>query len=208
MKEKWDQRYADKEYIYGTTPNILLKEFIDQHKPGRILFPAEGEGRNAVYAAVKGWQVDAMDFSNEARQKALKLAEKNNISMQYSVCNIMDFPFEKEYYDAIALIYVHLIPSMRKVIHQKVIDALKPGGHLILMAFDKQQIHKTTGGPKSTALLYDKDMLENDFKVLKFLKFETTDIELNEGMLHKGISTNIQLIAQKDESYMEFDRIT
>ena len=56
MKEMWNQRYTDKEYIYGKAPNILVKEFIDQSEAGRILFAAEGEGRNAVYAAT---QVDS-----------------------------------------------------------------------------------------------------------------------------------------------------
>ncbi len=55
--EFWDIRYSDSEYAYGTEPNVYFKSFIDTHSSGKILLPGEGEGRNAVYAAVKGWEV-------------------------------------------------------------------------------------------------------------------------------------------------------
>ena len=63
MKEFWDSRYREKEYAYGIEPNEFFKEFIDNNNPGKILLPGEGEGRNAVYSASKGWQVDAFDYS-------------------------------------------------------------------------------------------------------------------------------------------------
>ena len=54
MKEVWDERYAEPDYVYGKAPNKYFKEKIDEIQIGEILFPAEGEGRNAVYAAKKG----------------------------------------------------------------------------------------------------------------------------------------------------------
>ena len=55
MKEFWDSRYSAEEYVYGILPNEYFKsKLITDEKSGNILFPAEGEGRNAVYAALKG----------------------------------------------------------------------------------------------------------------------------------------------------------
>ena len=54
MQEFWDQRFDIKEFVYGRHPNAFFKDFIDHHKAGSLLLPAEGEGRNAVYAALKG----------------------------------------------------------------------------------------------------------------------------------------------------------
>lgn len=71
MKLIWDKRYAGDEYVYGIHPNIFFKEKIKGIKPGKILLPAEGEGRNAVYAAALGWNVSAFDFSDKARDKAI-----------------------------------------------------------------------------------------------------------------------------------------
>ena len=46
-KNMWDQRYGDKNYIYGTEPNDFLRENAQQIPQGKILCLAEGEGRKA-----------------------------------------------------------------------------------------------------------------------------------------------------------------
>ena len=80
MKNFWDERYSNKEFVYGTLPNQFFKDQLDKLKPGKILMVGEGEGRNAVYAAKLGWQVDAIDSSNVAKEKAAKLAELNKVN--------------------------------------------------------------------------------------------------------------------------------
>ena len=72
MKDFWNQRYAADEYAYGTAPNAFFKAVLDPLPPGRILLPAEGEGRNAVYAAKLGWEVVAFDQSEGGQKKAMK----------------------------------------------------------------------------------------------------------------------------------------
>ena len=62
MKEFWNERYSQEAYAYGTEPNAFFKSRIDQLSPGKLLLPAEGEGRNAVYAATKGFEVSAYDW--------------------------------------------------------------------------------------------------------------------------------------------------
>ena len=73
MKEFWNERYRQNEFAYGEEPNEFLKEQLAKLQPGSILFPAEGEGRNAVYAAQSGWQVSAFDISEEGKKKAERL---------------------------------------------------------------------------------------------------------------------------------------
>ncbi|MDX1604123.1 MAG: SAM-dependent methyltransferase, partial [Salinimicrobium sediminis] len=85
MQEFWNERYQREEYIYGKDPNEYLKAQLKNLTPGRILFPAEGEGRNAVHAAKKGWQVSAFDQSEEGRKKALRLAEAEGVEIDYTV---------------------------------------------------------------------------------------------------------------------------
>lgn len=72
MKEHWDERYSAETYIYGTHPNAWFAAKIEGLTPGKLLLPAEGEGRNAVHAAVKGWEVTAFDQSVEGRKKSSK----------------------------------------------------------------------------------------------------------------------------------------
>ena len=77
MKQFWDERYGDDEYAYGTKPNTWFAEQLARMAQGRLLLPAEGEGRNAVYAAKLGWEVTAFDISAAGRDKAMRLAEKH-----------------------------------------------------------------------------------------------------------------------------------
>lgn len=57
MQNFWDERYGQEQYAYGETPNEYLKSKLAGLPKGKVLFPLEGEGRNAVFAAKTGWQV-------------------------------------------------------------------------------------------------------------------------------------------------------
>ena len=83
--ERWDKRYSNDEFAYGEEPNNYLKEQLEKLPPGAILFPAEGEVRNAVFAAKLGWIVSAFDISIEGKSKALQLATANNVTIDYEV---------------------------------------------------------------------------------------------------------------------------
>jgi len=143
MIEMWNKRYAQSDFVYGKEPNQFFKEQIALLDPGKALFPAEGEGRNAVFASKMGWQAIAFDNSIEAKKKAKRLAEENQAEIDYFICSIKDSDFEEESFDLIVLIYVHT--ANRRIDHQKLIKYLKPGGKLVLEGFSKKQIHNSTG---------------------------------------------------------------
>jgi SAM-dependent methyltransferase len=192
----WDTRYKENETVYGNQPNTFFKQFIDTHQPGTLLLPAEGEGRNALYAASKGWQVDAFDFSEVAMVKAIKKAEDQKLKINYLVLDLEKFKAEKKY-DAVALIYVHLPERVRKAFHREVYRSLKSGGFLIFEAFAKEQLRLESGGPKDPAQLYDAPSICNDFQFLHVLYCAQKEVELHEGPFHKGMAAVLQLVGQK-----------
>ena len=196
MQQFWDQRYVENETVYGNEPNKFFKLFIDLHKPGTLLLPGEGEGRNAVYAASKGWQVDAFDFSQVAREKALDFARGERVVINYELKNIADFKAGKQY-DAVGLIFVHLPEVLRKKFHQEVYNSIKPGGFMVLEAFAKEQAQLESGGPRDATLLYDAPSLCNDFPFLHMLSCEQKDIFLEEGDYHKGKASVLRMIGQR-----------
>ncbi len=146
----WDNRYSETAYTYGTQPNVYFKKQLDAiPKPGRLLLLAEGEGRNAVYAAQKGWAVTAVDFSEKGKEKALILAAEQGVQLDYQIADIGQYDMlQNGPWDAIGLIYAHFLPETRPEIHQKCVQALRPGGQLILEAFNGKQINRSSGGPK------------------------------------------------------------
>ncbi len=197
MKNFWDERFSSEEYIYGKEPNKFFKEEIDKLAPGKALFLGEGEGRNAVYAAKLGWNVDAIDSSVAGKEKALKLAAGNNVKINYSVLNLSDWEPQTNTYDLVVIIFLHLMPELRREVHSKVIQTLKPGGKLIFQVFDKDQLKYKTGGPPNVDLLYSLEDVYTDFQDLAIEKFSKEIIYINEGDHHKGKAAVINYVGIK-----------
>lgn len=196
--EFWDIRYSETEYAYGIQPNKYFKHFIDHHTPGKLLLPGEGEGRNAVYAARKGWDVTAIDQSAQGRRKAMELAETNQVSFTYHVGNLTQAPFQNERFDAVALIFVHFAPEVRMHFHKMFMHLLVPGGFLLMEAFSKDQLGRTSGGPQAIELLYDRIMVSQDFQKLNILELYEKEETLDEGAFHQGQASVIRLLARKE----------
>ncbi len=199
MNKFWDLRYAGEDFAYGTEPNNFFREMIDSLPPGRILLPGEGEGRNAVYAARNDWQVTAFDQSTTGRQKALQLAEENNVKIDYHISTAEEFLCDKDF-DAVGIVFLHLQPDLRTDFHRKLIDCLNPGGIIFMEVFEKRQIKKSTGGPKNTDMLYSIEELKHDLQTLDIKSINETAVHLREGPYHNGEAHVIRLVAKKPES--------
>jgi SAM-dependent methyltransferase len=198
MKDMWEKRYAADEYAYGEEPNVFFKACLDGlPAPGRLLLPAEGEGRNAVYAARRGWKVDAFDFSAAAREKALRLAERYGVHINYEVADYETAHIEPEAYDAVALIFAHKHESIRRAVHRRLVSALKPGGHLFLEAYSQDQLAYGTGGPPDEQLLYTLGDLREDFSELDIVRLEKVEAEIHEGRYHTGLASVVRLVARR-----------
>lgn len=203
MKEQWNERYSGEAYVYGQEPNTWLKEQLLAMQACRILFPAEGEGRNAVFAAGLGFDVTAFDFSETARKKALELAQHREVKIRYDIAAFEEAGslYLPASFDLIALIYAHMHSSVRRSYHQKLLDLLKPGGILLLEAFSLEQLPLTSGGPKNTELLYRVEDIREDFASLSECQVIRETISLDEGTLHQGIAHVIRVIGRKYETH-------
>ncbi|MHC1738013.1 MAG: class I SAM-dependent methyltransferase [Ignavibacteriaceae bacterium] len=197
MKQNWDERYSREDYVYGIKPNEYFKQELEKLKPGMILLLGEGEGRNANYAAKHGWNVEAVDWSAEGKNKAHRLAKSHDVSFHYIVSDILTYTPEKEKFDVIALIYIHLDPLVRDGLFEKIYTALKPGGKLIFEAFDLEQLKYNSGGPKSPELLYTLEDIVNLCIDYTFENFNKEIIQLSEGDLHKGEAAVIRFTGSK-----------
>ncbi len=195
----WNERYIAEEYVYGKEPNCFFRNFINQklQTPGKLLLPAEGEGRNAIFAAGHGYQVTAFDFSPDGKKKALRLAEEKKVSIEYILSDLQSFNYISAFYDLVGLFFVHQPPEIRSFLHKSVVDSLIPGGMICLEAFHTDQIHLHSGGPKSLDMLMHLDQLSEDFKSLDIIHLTKTERELDEGSYHQGKASLVQLIALK-----------
>lgn len=197
MKEFWNERYSEKEYVYGESPNEYLKKQLLQILPGKILFPCEGEGRNAVFAAESHWDTFACDFSESGKDKAIALAHKNGVNITYDICDILEYQAPINSFDAITLIFAHFPENTRRKIHHKLLEMLKPGGVIILEGFNKKQLGKSSGGPKLLEMLFDEEMLYGDFEKCEIVALEEKNVLLSEGHYHQGSAEIIRGIFRK-----------
>lgn len=164
--------------------------------------PADGEGRNGVYAATLGWSVTSFDLSAEGKTKALSLAEEYNVGITYLVGDFELISFDEEKFDAVGLIYAHIDAAKKQLFHQQINDLLKPAGIILLEAFSKShinynEINPKVGGPRDVEMLYSTEEILSDFVNYDILLLEEIEITLNEGIYHTGIGSVIRFVGRK-----------
>lgn len=196
----WDQAYSDVEgYKYGEQPNAFLKE--QAHRipaRARVLLPGDGEGRNGVWLAEQGHQVCALDNSAVGLAKAEALAHRRQVTLQTVLVDLADWQPEPASADAVVLTYLHLPPPLRTPVMHKLVQALKPGGVLLLEAFHPRQLQYNSGGPKNEAMLYTLDMLRGDLAAgMQELLASESETLLDEGPGHQGPAYVTRWIGQK-----------
>lgn len=201
-KEFWNEKYQNTNFAYGKEPNLFFKEELQKIKTGKILLPADGEGRNGVYASKLGWDVTATDLSIEGKSKALKLASEFNVNLKYVVDDIQYLELPKESFDVIGLIYAHFSAWKISIIHQKLTTLLKPNGYVIFEAFSKnhlnyQKNNPKIGGPKDIDMLFSIEQIQQDFTGFEIQVLEEKEVFLNEGNSHNGKGSVIRFIGKK-----------
>ena len=198
MKQFWNDRYTKSEFAYGKEPNQFLKKHIHLFPKGKVLFVAEGEGRNAVFAAKNGLQVYAFDYSDSGQKKAMVLASENNVVIDYEVSDVLQLSYEKNSFDAIVFIFAHFPSDIRKKAHEELLSLVKPNGKIVFEAFSKEQLKYTSGGPKESAMLFSEDEVRKEFVNVTFDFLKTQLVMLNEGPYHQGEGKVIRFIGTKN----------
>lgn len=202
MIDFWNERYKQQEFAYGIEANEFLKEVLGNYKLGKILFPAEGEGRNAVFAAKLGWDVNAFDLSVEGKKKADYLASINKVDINYEIGNLDELHYQKESFDAIALIYAHFPPQIKNLYYQTIETYLKKDGVIIFEAFSKnhityQNLNPNVGGPSNIEMLFSVNEVQSYFANYQILELVEKEINLSEGLYHNGLGSVIRFIGIK-----------
>ena len=199
---KWDDRYKDPVFAYGKEPNLFFKAWLPQFEPGSILMPADGEGRNGVFAARLGWQVTSFDLSAEGQTKALQLAREHGVALEYVVGDFEQLSFDGEMFDAIGLVYAHFPADKKAAFHKKLHDYLRPGGIVIFEAFSKKHLdfialNPAVGGPKDINMLYSTAEIMADFAEYEVLLLAEEEVALQEGKYHVGKGSVIRFVGRK-----------
>lgn len=195
----WNRRFAGEDYLFGREPNEYLRAQAPLlARAGRALCVADGEGRNSVWLARQGLQVEAFDIAEVGVAKARKLAAEAGVSVALHVAGCDEWPWAAEAYDAVVAVFVQFAdPAMRGRLFTNMARALKPGGVLILQGYTPNQLDYKTGGPGVLSHLYTADLLREAFASLQTIELVEYEAELNEGARHAGRSALVGFVARK-----------
>ncbi len=186
-QRRWDKRFSRKEFALGREPNPFLKKHIHLLPSGKALDIATGEGRNAVFLAQHGFEVDAVDISEKGLRKAQQLAREKGVKIKTFGVDLDRFQIEKERYDLIADFYFlkrRLIPRIKK--------GLKKGGRVIFETYILEHRTLGSGGPMQAKYFLKSNELIRLFKNFRILFYR--EGIFREGRKRKAVAS---LIAEK-----------
>ena len=156
--QTWDERYAASELVWSAEPNRFVEELLEDATPGRVVDIAAGEGRNALWLASRGWDAVAIDYSTvgveRARQRAGTLPE--GARFEARVGDALD-PVPDPPYDLALLCYLQIPREEYRQVLAHAVDALKPGGRLLVIGHALQNLEHGHGGPSSADVLSDPE---------------------------------------------------
>ena len=154
-QHQWDEAYASTELVWTAEPNRFVVEELADLVPGRALDLGTGEGRNAIWLAERGWRVTAVDFSAVGLAKAAKLAEKRGVTgVQWVEADLRVYRPGAAAYDLVLMAYIHLPPDEFGALLRTAASALVPGGTLLVVGHDVDNIAHGHGGPQDPRILH------------------------------------------------------
>lgn len=145
LKNRWDKRFSGNRFALGKEPNPFLKRHIKLLPRGKALDIAAGEGRNSVFLAKNGFEVDAVDISEIGLKKAKRLARQLNVNINTILADLDHYKIEKGKYDLITNFYF-----LKRSLIPRIKDGLKRGGYVIFETYIFEQRELGTGGPKDS----------------------------------------------------------
>ncbi len=182
----WEERYAGEGYLFGKEPIAFLKHYAGVLKTGRTIDIAMGEGRNAVFLASQGFQVEGVDCSAKAIEKAKRLATEKGGTVEAKVQNLDFFLMPLMKYQTILMTYFR--PQAR--FFSEIRRGLVQGGTFLLEAYTVEHFKKQN--PPNPLIDFEECYKPNE--ILGYLK----DFHiLYYREMPEGSSHTVQLIAQK-----------
>ncbi|HEX9855266.1 MAG TPA: methyltransferase domain-containing protein [Acidimicrobiia bacterium] len=191
----WDTRYETDEYRWGFEPNEFVVRNAGALPPGTALDLGCGRGGNAIWLAKRRHRVTGVDWSQAAIAQARSIASEQGVEVEFVVADLLAWrPTDR--YDLVLLSYVQLPPAERPRVHARAVEALAPGGTVLLVAHHLDNLEHGVGGPQTPEVLYTEEQLGEDFASLV--------IDLNDKVLRHvdredavGDAIDAALIARK-----------
>jgi SAM-dependent methyltransferase len=138
-----------------------------------------------------------VDGSEVGLRKARTLAAARGVSIRTEVADLATYEPPEQAFGAVVSISAHLPSALRKRLHRLAERALRPGGIVLLEAYTRAQLARTTGGPKDPDMLMSREELLAEFRNCEPLVAREIERDVVEGRFHTGLASVVQFLAQR-----------
>ena len=175
----WDERYGQRQQ-WSSGPNALVESLVRELPPGRAVDLGAGEGRHALWLAALGWQVTAVDFSGVglARGRAQPGADR----VRWFRGDVRVWGGPDDPLDLVLVAYLHLPEAEITDLLRRSVRWLRPGGRLLVLGHDVDNIAHGVGGPQNPAILHSVERLAPVAELLHVDRLEQVRRETPDGV--------------------------
>ena len=152
--QQWDERYSGDDLVWTSTPNQFLVAEAVGLRHGRAVDLACGEGRNSIWLAEQGWDVTGVDFSPVGLAKAKRFADLWDVKVTWTEAALENWTPPQDGFDLVAMLYLQLPQPARSRAIGSAAFAVAPGGTLVIVAHDLENLSHGFGGPQDPDVLY------------------------------------------------------
>ncbi|MDQ1083485.1 MULTISPECIES: bifunctional 2-polyprenyl-6-hydroxyphenol methylase/3-demethylubiquinol 3-O-methyltransferase UbiG [Microbacterium] len=193
---QWDERYrASAGGVWATQPPAVVREIAAALAPGAAIDVATGDGRTAVWLAERGWRCTGVDFSEAGL--ALAAARPGGDAVTWVHADVHEWEPAAPI-DLVVSCYLHLADSAAAV--ARIAEWVAPGGTLLVIGHDVENIAAGGHGPSDPAILYTPELLrgalDDRFRVERCERIVRTsaDAELRDGHAAAAIDTLLHAV--------------
>lgn len=191
----WDDKYKVDEFVYTKTENRFVVEYCSELKSGRVIDLAGGEGRNSVWFAKRGWQVENIDFSAVALKKYVDYAETEDVasSCLATVADALEFVPQMDSVDLGVIGYLQIPSGDLKKAIRRLGNHVVSGGHLFGVWHARANLKGGFGGPRDSRVLPSVGFLK---RALWGQGFEIIECRLRDGQIQtkEGLKPSITVV--------------
>lgn len=157
----WNERYRSSPLVWSGNPNPQLVAEIADMPPGRALDVGCGEGADAVWLAVRGWEVLAVDISGVALQRGAQHARGVDPAaatrIEWRQADLLVNPPEPDAFDLVSAQFMQLPPEPRARLFSALAAAVRAGGTLLIVGHHPSDLGTGVRRPPLPELFYTAD---------------------------------------------------
>jgi len=169
---KWEAKYQQGERLHDGSPSGLLRRWLPRLPRGRALEVATGLGRNALFLAKAGYQVDAIDIAPTGLQEAARRARRRGLRVRWIEADLDTYRLPRARYAVVVNTFF-----LKRRLLTALKAAVRPGGVILV---ESHMVSPTPdSGPRRRAHRLKPGELERRFR-----GWEVLDVE--EGPVKEG----------------------